>query len=122
MAKFSAQGPLDSRVRILSPPPPWSKCILAAAGRHVYESEVGRHSLGQSTSTCPISRKMASSWSDVPKARLLDAGDVVLPVEVGLHVVHAAIASVQGLNGLIDAFPIHRGHQHRYGPFLFLGR
>lgn len=58
----------------------------------------------------------------MPKARLLDAGDVVLPVEVGLHVVHTAVVSVQGLDGLIDAFPIHRGHQHGHGPFLFLGK
>lgn len=58
----------------------------------------------------------------MPEAGHLDAGDVVLPVEVGLHVVHTAVASVEGLDGLVDAFPVDRGHQHWHGPFLFLGR
>jgi hypothetical protein len=45
----------------------------------------------------------------VPEARILEAGDVILPVEISLHMVHTAIVSVQGLNGLMDALPIDRG-------------
>lgn len=122
LAKFSAQAPLDSHVCILSPPPTVVKVHPCSCGTACIWKWSWRALPGQSTSTCPINHKMASGWSDVPKARLLDAGDVVLPIEVGLHVVHTAVVSVQGLYGLIDAFPIHRGHQHRYGPFLFLGR
>ena len=33
----------------------------------------------------------------MPEARRLDTGDVVLPVEVGLHVARAAVVAVQRL-------------------------
>lgn len=40
--------------------------------------------------TCPVGHGDASGWSNVPKAGFLEAGDVVLPVEVSLHVVGMA--------------------------------
>lgn len=42
----------------------------------------------------------------MPKARRLDAGDVILPVEVSLHVVDTAVVPDQRLHGLVYAPPI----------------
>lgn len=44
----------------------------------------------------------------MPKARRLETGDVILPVEVGLQIVGAAIVPVQRLQGLVYAPPIDR--------------
>lgn len=44
----------------------------------------------QGIATCPVDHRDASGWSHVPKAGCLEAGNVILPVEVSLHVVNAA--------------------------------
>lgn len=62
----------------------------------------------------------ASGWRNVPKAGRLDAGDVVLPVEVSLHVAGTAVVPVQGLHGLVYAPPVDRGHEHSHGPLALL--
>ena len=65
-------------------------------------------------------RQGPSGWRNVAKAGALDAGDVVLPVEVRLHEVGAAVVPVQGLHGLVDASPVDRGRQHCHGPLALL--
>lgn len=50
----------------------------------------------------------ASGWRNVPKARLLEAGDVILPVEVSLQKVGTAVVPVQRLHWLVDAPPVDR--------------
>ena len=62
----------------------------------------------------------ASGWRNVPKARLLNASDVILPVEVGLHVVGAAMVPVQRLHWLMDTAAIERGRQHPDRPLPLL--
>lgn len=57
----------------------------------------------------------------MPEAGRFDAGDVILPVEVGLHIVGTAEVPVHWLHRLVDAPPIDRGRQYSHGPLLFLG-
>lgn len=56
----------------------------------------------------------------MPEARRLHTGDVVLPVEVGLHVARAAVVPVQRLHGLVDAPPADRRRQHAHRPLALL--
>lgn len=56
----------------------------------------------------------------MPKARLLDARDVILPVEVGLQMVGPAVVPVQRLHRLVDAAAIDRGRQHSDWPLPLL--
>lgn len=44
----------------------------------------------------------------MPKARILEAWDLILPVEVGLQMVGAAVLQVQRLHWLVDALPVDR--------------
>lgn len=61
-----------------------------------------------------------SGGRDVPEARRLDTGDVVLPVEVGLHVARAAMVPVQRLHGLVDAPAVDGRRQHPHRPLALL--
>ena len=56
----------------------------------------------------------------MPEAGRLDAGDVVLPVEVGLHVAGAAVIPVRGLHRLVDAPPVDGRRQHPHWPLALL--
>ena len=58
----------------------------------------------------------------MPEAGLLEAGDVVLPVEVGLQVAGAAVVPVRRLHRLMDAPPIDGRRQHAHRPLALLSR
>lgn len=49
-----------------------------------------------------------SHWRHVPKARILEAGDLILPEEVGLQMVGTAVLQVQRLHWLVDALAVDR--------------
>lgn len=68
----------------------------------------------------PSGHARASGRRNVTEAGSLDAGNVVLPVEVGLHVAGAAVIPVRGLHRLVDAPPIDRRRQHTHWPLALL--
>lgn len=105
-------------------PPPSRRKRLQACSLIPVKGGEGRVRPGTARLCHPAVQATAapSGWRNVPKARRLDAGDVVLPVEVSLHMVGTAVVPVQGLHGLVYAPPIDRGHQHPHGPLALLSR
>lgn len=102
-------------------PPPTVRC-KQLQGCSLGAVRGGRKAQAQPICATPTVQATAgaSGWRNVPKAGRLDAGDVILPVEVSLHVAGTAVVPVQGLHGLVYAPPVDRGHEHSHGPLALL--